>query len=205
MSPTVIKVGGSLLDWPELPDRIWEFLDSVWSEISASGSGVVLVVGCGPVGEMIRSMARRHRLGDARAHQLALHALDLTASLLSSLLPRSRMVSQSAMLPGVWKQGDLPILSPRRFLEEFDAQGPDPLPASWEVTTDSIAARIAARLGSNRLILLKSAVLGSNIRRGEAASLGLVDPMCPSIAQELSLVEYVCLRRPELGSRVLLN
>ena len=68
------------------------------------------------------------------------------------------------------------------------------MPASWDVTSDSIAARIAAGLHASRLVLLKSASLPPGADRAEAARLGLVDPVFPSVARELKIVEYVCLR-----------
>ena len=92
---------------------------------------------------------------------------------------------------------------PRRFLEEVDDRGPDPLAASWDVTSDSIAARIAVLLGARRLILLKSVGLSADIDRDEAARLGLVDAMFPQIASELEVVELVCLRGCEPLARVL--
>ena len=84
--------------------------------------------------------------------------------------------------------------SPCGFLEELDEGRPDALPASWDVTTDSIAARIAVRLGAGRLALLKSADLPEGITREEAARLGLVDARFPRVARSLDQVECVFLR-----------
>ena len=44
----------------------------------------------------------------------------------------------------------LPVLAPYRWLREAD-----PLPHSWDVTSDSIAAWVASRIGARRLILIK--------------------------------------------------
>ena len=65
---------------------------------------------------------------------------------------------------------------------------------SWDTTSDSIAARIALHLAADRLILLKSAQLPAGTVRHEAARLGLVDPIFPTAARSLVLVEYVNLR-----------
>src|SRR5262249_62419732 len=46
--------------------------------------------------------------------------------------------------------GLVPILAPSRWLREAD-----PLPHSWDVTSDSIAAWIASRVGARRLVLIK--------------------------------------------------
>jgi aspartokinase-like uncharacterized kinase len=201
--PTVIKVGGSLLDWPELSRRLGTFLGTWRGAQDQIGPGILLIAGGGPAGDLIRMMDRIHGLGDAAAHRLALHALDLSAQLLASLLPGSVFVDRPDELSAVWDRHEIPILAPRRFLEEVDERGPDPLPASWDVTTDSIAARIAIRLEATRLVLLKSAKLPAGINRQQAARLGLVDRMFPLVARELKIVQYVCLREPELTPQLL--
>jgi probable H4MPT-linked C1 transfer pathway protein len=47
-------------------------------------------------------------------------------------------------------QKAIPVLAPYRWLREAD-----PLPHSWEVTSDSIAAWLAGALGARRLVLVK--------------------------------------------------
>ena len=60
--------------------------------------------------------------------------------------PRGRMRSASAVA-----DGRLAVLAPFRWL-----RAADPLPHGWHVTSDSIAAWVAARLAARRLVLLKS-------------------------------------------------
>jgi dihydroneopterin aldolase len=48
--------------------------------------------------------------------------------------------------------GELPILAPSDWL-----RGADPLPHSWDVTSDSIAAWVAGEVGAERLVLAKAA------------------------------------------------
>lgn len=102
---------------------------------------------------------------------LAISSLDLTTELLAALLPGFAVVHRTEDLWACRNLGQVPILAPGRFLEEFDDRGPDPLAASWDVTSDSIAARIAVLLGARRLILLKSVGLSADIDRGGAARL----------------------------------
>lgn len=199
----VIKVGGSLLDWPELPRRLAAFLDDDRGHEANPRKQAVLIAGGGLFADLVRTMDRIFDLGDQRAHRLAIHALDLTAELLAALLPGSAVVHRPEEIRSCWNLGQVPILAPCRFLEEIDDRGPDPLAASWEVTSDSIAARMAILLQARRLILLKSARLSADIGRGEAARSGLVDPMFPLIARQLEVVELVCLRDPEPQRRVL--
>jgi 5-(aminomethyl)-3-furanmethanol phosphate kinase len=188
-----IKVGGSLLDWREFPERLMLFLDHLRS--AAPDSKSVLIAGGGPAADLIRALDRIHRLGDAAAHDLALHALDLTGRVLERLMPGSLVVERAERIDAAWNAGLLPILAPGQILEEIAQSGADPLPASWDVTSDTIAARIAAQLGAERLILLKSAPLPGGATWQEAARLGRVDPMFPEAAQALARVEYVNLRQ----------
>lgn len=196
----LIKVGGSLLDWPELPRRLRSFLDGEYGR--GHGSRIVLIVGGGAAADFVRAMDRIHALGDMASHRLAIHSLDLSAQLLHSLLPGSTIVFGSEELEASDRQA-VPILSPRRFLEELDDPHDDRLPASWDVTTDSIAARIAVRLGAGRLVLLKSTALSEGTDREGAARLGLVDPLFPRVARPLKCVEWVCFRADSAEYRVL--
>jgi aspartokinase-like uncharacterized kinase len=167
------------------------------------GVRIALVVGGGAAADFIRAMDRIHRLGDDAAHRLAIHALDLSACVLQSLLPGSSIVSGPVALQAAWDRREFPILSPRGFLEELDDGRPDALLASWDVTTDSIAARIAVRLGAGRLVLIKSAVLPQGIDRSEAARLGLVDAMFPLVARGLDQVDWVSIRHQPIVRRIL--
>ena len=54
---------------------------------------------------------------------------------------------------------DIPLLVPSVILDELEARHPSPLPPSWDVTSDTIAAWIAGQLRARSLVLLKSASL----------------------------------------------
>ena len=164
---------------------------------------MVLIAGGGPAADVVRALDRIHGLGDEPAHQLALHALDLTAIVLAALLPGSIVVDRIESLPRRVERRLDPRPGPAPSSNEIDRSGPDPLPASWDVTSDTIAARLAVHLGADRLILLKSAPLPPAATRLDAARLGLVDPMLPVVAQSLPRVEYLNLRERSLDPRLL--
>ena len=187
--PVVVKVGGSLLTWPGLRDG----LSAYWQANRARCP--VVIVGGGGAADLVRDLDRIHGLGEGRSHHLALCALDLTARLLAGLMPGFEVVERPDELTSVWDAGRIPILSPRRFLEA-DVDSPDPLPHTWDVTTDSIAARVADHLGAAELALLKSAPLPPGTDRVSAARLGLVDPRFPLVARGLRWVTYRNLRDP---------
>jgi aspartokinase-like uncharacterized kinase len=156
----VVKVGGSLFDWPELGARLRAFLASL------DAPDVLLVPGGGATADAIRVFDRTHHLGEAASHWLALDALSVNALFLQHLLPEARLVTEVAR-PG------LAILDPAPFFHADDRR-PDHLPHSWQVTGDSLAARAAVIFRARALILLKSvAWAGADWRAAHRA--GVVD------------------------------
>jgi 5-(aminomethyl)-3-furanmethanol phosphate kinase len=200
-SLTVIKVGGSLFDWPELPGRLTDLIDA--RQAADREERLVLIAGGGLAADMVRALDRVHGLGNRSAHRLGLHAMDLTAILLTELLPGTIPVQCLDTLPAVWSAGSIPVLAPRLILDEFERSGRDCPPASWDVTSDTIAAWMALHLDADRLILLKSAPLPLGATRLEAARLGLVDPMLPIVGGPLPWVEYLNLREQGCQPRLL--
>jgi aspartokinase-like uncharacterized kinase len=186
----VIKVGGSLFDWPELPRRLSDYLD----ERQAMGQHLILLAGGGSAADFIRVLDRTFALGDLAAHRLALRSLDLTAHVLAALVPGLDVVDEPVTAAVVWKRYRIPVLAPYRFLDEQDLRSPDALPPSWDATSDSIAARVSVHLDAVELVLLKSAPLPPGTNRSDAARLGLVDRLFPKVSRDLERVVYVNLR-----------
>ncbi len=139
----VVKVGGSLFDLPDLGPRLRSWLGS---------TRTVLVPGGGPTAEAVRTLDTVHRLGEEAAHWLALQALSVNAHVLARLLPEApvRSCLPPAAEPGAWF-----ILDALPFLQDDDRL-PGHLPHTWEVTSDSLAVRVAIRAGATDLVLLKS-------------------------------------------------
>jgi hypothetical protein len=197
----VIKVGGSLLDWPDLPLRLGSFLAQQFP--MAGIERPLLIAGGGRAADVVREFDRVHHLGEATAHLLALRAMDLSAQLLSALFPAVTLIDSLESVDGALEKGRIPVLAPFLPISQIDEADPDLLPASWDVTSDSIAARIATHVQASRLILLKSTVVRPHTTRHEAARVGLVDPMFPEAARALRRVEYMNLRDPTARLEVL--
>jgi len=195
----VIKLGGSLLDWPEWPPRLTAFLAG-YPEVNP-----VLIVGGGRFADVLRDLDRVHHLGEDRSHSLALHVLDATAQVAAALLPGAAVVATIDRLDPTWAAGRIPIFAPRLFLLGDDRESPDPLPHAWTTTTDSIAARLAVHLEAE-LILLKSCPLPPEVSDwSTAAALGLVDPEFPQAVEKISRTRFVDLKNfdtfeAEIGS-----
>jgi len=196
----IVKVGGSLLDWPELSERLPGFLQGLGDPAKRT----LLLAGGGATVDLIRALDPIHHFGEERSHHLAIQALDLTALILSNILGNSRVIFDESEFAACWDAGTYPILAPSRLLGgDLNLEG-DALPESWEVTSDSIAAWLAARLRVERLVLLKSANVPHETSRSLAARLGLVDPYFPRIASGLKWVESRNLRDPD-GSLIALS
>jgi aspartokinase-like uncharacterized kinase len=186
--PVVIKVGGSLLVWKEFPDRLRSYLDRARLE------SPVLIVGGGRAADFVRELDSVHAIGDKRSHWLAIRALDLTAHVIAALVPGLVVVERPEALAEVWHDGLIPVLAPRWFLENVDRRTDDPLSETWETTSDSIAARVAAALGASELRLVKSKGLAGIENRAEAARAGLVDPAFPAASSSIERLAFVNLR-----------
>ncbi|MDR3637463.1 MAG: uridylate kinase [Isosphaeraceae bacterium] len=186
----VIKVGGSLLDWPELPARLSYYLKERAAE------RLVIVAGGGAAADVVRGLDRVHGLGEERAHDLALRALDFTAHVLASAVTGLDAVDDEAELSRVWGLARTPVFAPRRLLESDEKRSGRALPHTWDVTTDSIAAYVAQRLGAPELVLLKSAPLPRAGSAESAARAGLVDAHFPAVAQHVERVFLLNLRAP---------
>ena len=146
----VIKLGGSLLDWPELSVRFRR-----WINLQTPAANV-LIVGGGPLVEGLRTIDRAQRLSIEASHWLAIRAMSLTAQIVVELFKEAELIrdlAQVARAPG----GPLQVLDVGPVLQEEQASS-SALPFGWDVTSDSIAAHIAKRLVPSELVLLKSAI-----------------------------------------------
>ncbi len=188
----VVKVGGSLLEWSELPGRLAGLLAGP----ELGGAVPLLIVGGGAIVEELRRLDRIHGIGEESSHALALQAMELTARVMVRL-GRSlglRLVQSLKGADGCWAAGEVPVLAPRRLLDRGDRVIADALPHTWEATSDSIAARVAVLAGASGLWLVKSVSLPAGFTREDAARVGLVDTHFPVVAAPLPRVDFVNLR-----------
>jgi aspartokinase-like uncharacterized kinase len=156
-APIVVKVGGSLFDLPDLGSRLEAWLKTL------DGSDVVLVAGGGSAADLIREMDRIHGLGEEKSHWPALRALSLTADVLAALAPASLRVF------------DLYAFACA------DEHRPGCLPHRWDVTSDSLAARVAEVMQARELVLLKSVTIPPDMDWAEASRRGFVDAYFPTM------------------------
>ena len=126
--PVVVKLGGSLYN--RVPYLVPAFL--------ASGRPIIIV----PGGGIFADTVRKTRVNDDSAHWMAVAAMDQYGWVIAS---------QGIRATALLQVPDKPVV----FLPYCSMQKHDPLPHSWDVTSDSIAAWVADMLGLE-LLLLKS-------------------------------------------------
>jgi aspartokinase-like uncharacterized kinase len=154
----IVKVGGSLYDWPQLGLALRDFLDD---------TPTLVVPGGGPLADVIRHYDAVHHLGEGVSHWLALGTLAVNARFLQQLVPGAHLVIEFDQPPA----RGVGIID----MERFCRWDPAPLPSSWDVTSDSLAVRVAAVFGASELVLLKSVDLPAGTRWEEASRGGIVD------------------------------
>lgn len=141
----VVKVGGGVLADVGAFDGVLAAL------ADAAGSCRVLVVpGGGPFADAVRAVDRQLNLSDTTAHWMAIVAMDQYAEVIAERLVRASLVDDPREVGTAICGGRVPVLRPSRWLRDAD-----PLPHSWDVTSDSIAAWIAGQVGARQLILVK--------------------------------------------------
>ena len=170
-APTVIKVGGSLLERDDLPVCLGPVLE-------VAGEFAVLVAGGGVLADGVRDVDRNMRLGDELAHWLAIAAMKASGRRLAASLGLP-CVEDLAMVRE--RRGDRrPLVLDCERMMRRDMGSARPLPANWDTTSDSIAALAASELGASECWLLKSCPPPAESLT-ECAEAGYVDPVLPAL------------------------
>jgi aspartokinase-like uncharacterized kinase len=185
MFDALIKIGGSLYHCPDL-----SAISGAWAKL-AEAHRLLLLPGGGPFADQVRAADVHFKLSDKAAHWMAILAMDQYAYLLADLIPQAALVHDLTSAAAACAAGRLAILAPSALLRQLD-----PLPHSWQITSDSIAAWLAKYSDIQLLVLLKSVAgayqpepSGSSITllgRISRAALADYDLVDPCFAQTLS-------------------
>lgn len=146
----IVKVGGSLLTYRELPTALQRWL------CSEGEAGYAVLVGGGPVVDGIRAIDRALVLDEPLAHRVSLDGMQINARIVQSILPDSALVDSRLQAEEAIARGLVPVLDPTAILTEIERDGDAGIPTSWDATSDTIAAAIAQSWGAKELVLLKS-------------------------------------------------
>jgi len=168
--PLVAKLGGSLANTPLLTS---------WLEALDCYSGpLVIVPGGGGFADAARVMQRKMRFDDDAAHHIALLAMEQYGLALASLWPRLTLAATPAAIGRAFRTGRVACWAPTQMALAAA------LPKSWDVTSDTLAAWLAAFLRAEQLLIVKSAPVdpAADMSLTELAGAGLVDRLFPHFA-----------------------
>lgn len=166
-APTwVVKIGGSLEQAPEL--RAW------LAVLAQAGAGrVVVVPGGGRFADAVRESQARWEFDDLTAHRMAILAMEQFGLMLAALEPRLIPATTVPAMRDALGRGDPVLWQPAPMTLDRPEAG---IAADWHMTSDSLAAWLAGRLGVAQLAVVKSVPPpDSPVRCVEAMARGLVD------------------------------
>ena len=176
----IIKIGGSLETSPRLPELLALLAD-------LGRSKVVIVPGGGRFAERVREQQRVTGMDDKTAHHLAIRAMEQYGALLCGMERRLYPVADVAEINGASGEATVPVWFPAKVLEtQAD------IPASWQVTSDSLALWFAGKINAAGLILVKSAPSATNDISALAAT-GYLDTYFPQMMEKTSVNTITCI------------
>ena len=163
--PLVVKLGGSLAG--TAPLKAW------LAALAGSGQACVIVPGGGVFADAVRQAQAPMGFDDAAAHAMALLAMAQFGHVLASRCVHCRLAETGADIAAALDDGKMPVWMPLAM-----AGGAGDILPSWDVTSDSLAAWLAGRIGARRLLLVKQ-VDTATASVAAMVEAGIVDPAFP--------------------------
>lgn len=161
---------------------------------SQPASQWLVVVGGGKLVDVLRESQRVLRLADESVHWRCIEAMSINAAMLASVFPGARGLAAIEEIDAAPREPSLWFIDPVKLLRHDDAvRSARPLPASWDVTSDSIAARVTELAGGVECVLLKSTLPPAGITLEEASRLNYVDRHLPKLTGSAT-IRFVDLR-----------
>jgi dihydroneopterin aldolase len=168
----VAKLGGSLSASPAL--REW------LAALRRYPHRLTIVPGGGPFADAVRAAQPMLGVSDAAAHEMALLAMEQYAVALADLAPGLAFVSTPREGAEAHRRGAIALWRPLAM-----TRAAPHIPASWDITSDSLAAWYAREAAADALLLVKSVDMGSDAPRDVAAT--IVDPCFALYARGLAV------------------
>jgi len=172
---TLIKLGGSLLTTPHL---------NAWLNLISTQQNMIIIAGGGIFADSVRAAQQLCPFSEQAAHEMALLAMSQYALLLQDICKKLQPFSSLEELAKILEEKQsIPIWHPTKLCMEYAGE----MVASWQMTSDSLAAWLAKKIGANRLILIKSAPCPTEFSLETLVAQGLVDELFPHYAAALDI------------------
>ena len=170
----ILKLGGSLLE----SGRLTAILDIV----AKRRRPVIVVPGGGKFADQIRQSQAQNGFDDASAHRLALFAMHQMANVICTRSPHfvPAATKEEFGLAGV--NGLVPVWLPSAM-----ASADATIPKSWDMTSDGLAAWLAAETGATDVALVKTCAIDPQATLENLTTTGIVDPLFPSYVERAGL------------------
>lgn len=173
--PVVVKIGGSIA-------RSTDVLERVLTIVTCSPKGIAVVPGGGVFADAVRQAQATFGFDDAAAHRMAILGMHQTGLMFAALVPGLDTSENVAEIADKVLAGEKLIWLPLK-----DCEGDTALPASWDTTSDAIAARLAERLGRLKVVFVKSGSMGGPSSVHALAAQGIIDPIAARIIENAGL------------------
>ena len=160
----IVKLGGSLSQ----SDTLVKCLNRV--EQNYPDRAVVIVPGGGAFADQVRLAQNRWQFDDNTAHRMAILAMQQMALLIKGLKGNFSIACSVADIRKQLHRQKIVIWSPD--IVELDNAA---IQASWDITSDSLAAWLAKALSARELVLVKSAIIDASLSLQQLANQNIVD------------------------------
>ena len=169
MSPLVAKLGGSLAD---------SVLRDAWlAAFEAARKPLILVPGGGPFADDVRRAQTEEGFDDVEAHRRALIAMERYGAVLAEYSNRFVLAASRAEIDAALACGRIAV-----WLPTVMALAASEIPASWDATSDTLAAWLARARGASDLLLVKSCDVSAPVCLRALAAAKVIDPLFPHFA-----------------------
>jgi len=169
MRTAVVKLGGSTAYHAEMRDWV--------AVLAAASMPLVIVPGGGRFADAVRAAQPDMGFSDRAAHFMAILAMEQMGIALLDMDERLVAARSPAEIASALDAGRTPVWLPARMCSEAAD-----IPASWDVTSDSLAAWLAGRVGAEALLLIKQTDAFDAVADMEGlAEARIVDPMLASM------------------------
>lgn len=174
---TVVKLGGSYAFSRHLP---------AWLDALAGCAGrVVVVPGGGPFADAVRQAQAKMGFDDRAAHRMGLMAMNQFGCALASLGRGYVIAASAGAIIAAARARQVPVWSPLPMaLKAAD------LPASWDVTSDSLAAWLTVRLAATRVLFVKQVTPRASSLDALIAA-GILDRFLPRLLGASAAQAYI--------------